>query len=113
MGETHPLTMLERPTQHSHLTMGGTHPTTMSERLQHLYITMGGTHPMTMSEKPAQHSHLTMGGTHPTTMSKRLNTYILPWKEHIQQPCKKGSAFTSDHVGKHPIVTSEWIFTYI
>ena len=123
-----------RKAQHSHLTMGGAHPTTMLERLN-TYILAWEEHIQQPCKKgsaltsdhgrntssnhvrKAQHSHMTMGGTHPTTMSERLSTYILPWEEHIQRPCKKGSTLISyhgrntsnNHVRKaHGLITSLW-----
>ena len=38
-----------------------------------------------------------MGGTCPTSMSERPITHIIPWEEHIQHPCQKGSLSTYIH----------------
>ena len=111
-------TMSEKHAQHSHVTMGGTHLRTMLERhAQHLYLTMGGTHPRTMLESHTQHSHLTMGGTHPKPMSETPSTHIRPHLVrkalhlHPTSSCQNGSALTSNHVGTHPSITSEWLCT--
>ena len=86
-------TMSERHAQHSHLTMRGTNPVIYVRKAQHSHLTMRGTNTVIYVRK-ALHLHSTMQGTNPTYMSK-------------------GSALTSDHVGTNPIVTSEWICTYI
>ena len=68
----------------------------MSERnTQQSHLTMGGTHPKTMLERHTQHSHLTMGGTHPKPMSERPCTYIWPCEN---TPHQNGSIVISYHV---------------
>ena len=118
-----------RKAQHSHLIMGGTHPRTILERIstriqawgEHIQepywkgsalISDHGRNTSKNHVRRAQHLYLTMGGTHPRTMSEGLSTYIWPWEEHIQEPCQKGLALISDHVGTHHTVPLEWLCTY-
>ena len=50
-------------------------------------------------------------------MSEMNCTYIRPHHVrkalhlHLASSCQKGVALTSDHVGTHPTITSEWICT--
>ena len=55
-------------------------------------------------EMNTSHSHIRMA----------LHLYMIMWDEHIPQSHQNGSALISDHVRwKHPIVTLEWLCTYI
>ena len=46
----------------------------------------------------------------PHLVRKALHLYLIMW-EHILQSHQNGSALIYDHVGTHPTITLEWIFT--
>ena len=65
-----------------------------------------GTNPIVTLEWPALTSD--MEGNNPLTMIEwKQPLYLIKW-EHIPYSHQNGHAFTSDHVGTHPIVISEW-----
>ena len=46
----------------------------------------------------------------PHLVRKALHLHLIMW-EHIPQSHQNGSALIFDHVGTHPAITSEWLYT--
>ena len=80
-----------------------------ARRAQHLYPAMWGTHLASMLE--GLNTYIwSCGNTSHSLLRMDLHLHMIMW-EHIPQSHQNGYALTSDHVGTHTSITSEWICT--